>query len=137
MTTSPIPAPLSEEELAAFMKSPGDAWENTQRETDDWLNSIAATITARDETIAGLTADVEGARSGALLWMTACQSAESRLERLEGALNIAAAQFRSYARSHADKKTVDGDAKSATNERSAKVCEAALASDPATTEPRT
>ena len=37
--------PLTAEELEAFMLDPGDAWECTNRATDDWLRSIAATIT--------------------------------------------------------------------------------------------
>ena len=39
-------AGLSDEELAEFMRDPGDAWENTKRPTNEWLASIAATIRA-------------------------------------------------------------------------------------------
>jgi hypothetical protein len=38
--------PLSAEELEAFMQSPPDAWEDTDRPTYEWLNSIRETITS-------------------------------------------------------------------------------------------
>lgn len=137
-TTTPTPAPLSETELAAILESPEPRrWIG---DTDNTCNRLLATLTAKDEIIARLTAErdvwekrAEGAWSennkfmnDALQANLRAETALSRVKVLEEALRRCRDTFHNYAALHYAKQTADGDAKAETNADLESMCDKAL-----------